>query len=76
MSDSVHDAPLCFPSPSPAGHFPSIAQLCLAVFRKHGMKSAMSMLLEAARETDLMILTPLMGEKITPDSKTTLWWRE
>ena len=50
MSDSVHDAPLCFPSPSPAGHFPSIAQLCLAVFRKHGMKSAMSMLLEAARQ--------------------------
>ena len=42
----------------------------------HPWHESIDMLLEAARETDLMILTPLMGEKITPDSKTTLWWRE
>ena len=33
-----------------AEHIPSIARLCLAVLRRHGMGSAMNMLLEAARQ--------------------------
>ncbi len=50
MISSTHDANR-FPSAVPAAeHVHSIARLCLAVFRRHGMRSAINILLEAARQ--------------------------
>lgn len=42
----------------------------------HPWHESIDMVLEEAKETDIRILTPKMGEKITADSETTHWWKE
>ena len=57
-------------SPPTEGHIRSTAWLCLAIFRKHGMRSAMNMLLEAARQ--FIPVTRINGVFISRDGSSIL----
>ena len=41
----------------------------------HPWHESIDMVLDEAKDTDINILTPKMGEKINLNSKTILWWR-
>lgn len=40
----------------------------------HPWHESIDMLFAENKNTDIEILTPLMGEKLTPASKTSKWW--
>lgn len=42
----------------------------------HPWHESIDMVVEQAEGTGIKILTPKIGEKITPDSKTSHWWKE
>ena len=42
----------------------------------HPWHESIDMVLEEASDTNLKILTPLMGEKINLNSSTTRWWKD